>query len=103
MAKKQKVDVNENIRKVQEELENVKQDDIDSNAMNVLINQAIHITSKALKSSKVPAQEKRNKALSIVNKYMPSGMNHKIEVGDEFLNVIKAIHKKPTKKKRAKK
>ena len=97
---KQKPDVNKYIQKANEQLDLVKQDDVDLVELRTLINEAIAILRKSFRSG-MSAKEKRDKALAIVNKYMPSGMNVTHEVGDSFIDLIKDINKnKPKKKKK---
>ena len=100
MAKKNSVI--ENKKKYKERISDVKTDDIDTTAMNVMINKAINIVDATLTSTSTPAKEKRDKALAIVNKYMPSGLNVKHEAGDNFLELVKQIHKKPSRKTKKK-
>lgn len=93
--------VNENIQKNIEQLDSVRKDDIDSVELNSLINEAISIIRKTFRNSAIPAKEKRDKALTIVNKYLPSGLNIKHDATDSFISVVKDLHNMEKNAKRS--
>ena len=104
MKKVVKVTANENIDNYARELDNLKKDDVDLLQLRSLVNESIHIMRKALRSKGTSAKEKRDKALAIVSKYMPSGMTVTHEVGDSFLNIVKEVNTgKPPRRKSSKK
>jgi len=100
---KPRIKVSDRLKKATDLLDKCSAEEVDVGLVNQLVNEAIHITRRGFRSSKTPSKEKRDKALSIVNKYMPSGLNIKHQAGDEFLALVKDIHKQDKLVKKKKK
>ena len=78
---------------------NEKVEKVDVNAMNIMVNKAVKITTATLKSRTLPKERIRKIAEDIAKRAMPSGVNLSHEAGDSFIEAVKSLHVKEAKTK----
>ncbi|TRZ50687.1 MAG: hypothetical protein D4S01_06180 [Dehalococcoidia bacterium] len=94
MAKNQKpkCPIQENLKKVKPRL--IKKAEIDKNLMNEAVNKSVAYLSRTLSASRTSARDKKEIALKLATKAMPSDLVLTDKDGKSFVEMMKELHGK---------